>query len=161
MRNSVKFLVILLLFTSCSNKYLFYSLRMTHPVTNNTLYFENDTFAINFEIDKIGIHFSLLNKTYDGIKINWDEVSFSINGQAQRIVHKETGVYKIAKGTSTFDSTTNSIYYQFTKKNTSEVNRYEGEFKIQTQEGIVDLPLSDKIYINVLDSISNSDFCCK
>jgi hypothetical protein len=38
---------------------------------------------------------------------------------------------------------------------------YEGEFKIQTQEGIVDLPLSDKIYINVLDSISNSDFCCK
>jgi hypothetical protein len=73
----------------------------------------------------------------------------------------ETGVYKIAKGTSTFDSTTNSIYYQFTKKNTSEVNRYEGEFKIQTQEGIVDLPLSDKIYINVLDSISNSDFCCK
>lgn len=96
MRNSVKFLVILTLLTSCSNKYLFYSLRMTHPVTNNTLYFENDTFAINFEIDKIGIHFSLLNKTYDGIKINWDEVSFSINGQAQRIVHKETGVYKIS-----------------------------------------------------------------
>jgi len=55
-RNSIKFLVIVLLLTSCSSKYLFYSLRMTHPVINKSLHFENDTFAINFEIDKVGIH---------------------------------------------------------------------------------------------------------
>jgi hypothetical protein len=69
---------------------------MTYPVTNRSLLFENDTFSIQFEIDNLGVHFTLLNKMYDGIKVNWDEVSFSINGQAQRIVHKETGVYKIS-----------------------------------------------------------------
>jgi hypothetical protein len=73
----------------------------------------------------------------------------------------DTGVYKIAKSISTFDPTNNTIYYQFTKKNTSDVGRYEGEFKIQTQQGIVVLPIYDKIFINVLPSFSDSDFCCK
>jgi hypothetical protein len=73
----------------------------------------------------------------------------------------ETGVYKIAKSVAVHDPINNTIYYQFTKKNTSEVGRYEGEFKIQTQQGIVVLPIYDKIFINVLPSFSDSDFCCK
>jgi len=72
----------------------------------------------------------------------------------------ETGVYKIAKASATFSSDNNSIYYQFSKKNTGNVGRYEGEFKIETDQGIIDLPLKEKLFINVLDSFSNSDFCC-
>jgi hypothetical protein len=37
----------------------------------------------------------LLNKSNEGIKISWDEVSFSINGEAYRAVHKATGVMSI------------------------------------------------------------------
>lgn len=72
----------------------------------------------------------------------------------------ETGTYKIAKAVATYSSDDNSIYYQFSKKNTGNTGRYEGEFKIETSQGIIELPLKDKIYINVLDSFSDSDFCC-
>jgi hypothetical protein len=72
----------------------------------------------------------------------------------------DSGNYKIAKAVATYSSEDNSIYYQFSKKNTGNTGRYEGEFKIETSQGIIDLPLKDKIYINVLDSFSDSDFCC-
>jgi hypothetical protein len=72
----------------------------------------------------------------------------------------DTGVYKIAKGVSTYDSINNKIYYQFSKKNTSDVGRYEGEFKIENKQNIIESPLIEKIYINVLPSFSDSNFCC-
>lgn len=72
----------------------------------------------------------------------------------------ENGVYKIAKANAVFSSENNTIYYQFSKKNTGTPGRYEGEFKIETDQGIIDLPLRDKIFINVLESFSNTDFCC-
>jgi hypothetical protein len=73
----------------------------------------------------------------------------------------DTGAYKIAKSIATYDPINNKIYYQFTKKNTSEVGRYEGEFKIITNQGVIELPIYSKIFINVLPSFSDSDFCCK
>jgi hypothetical protein len=72
----------------------------------------------------------------------------------------DTGVYKIAKSVATYDSVNSKIYYQFTKKNTSDVGRYEGEFKIYNEQGLIDLPLYENIFINVLPSISDSRFCC-
>ena len=73
----------------------------------------------------------------------------------------DTGVYKIAKNIAAYDPINNKIYYQFTKKNTSEVGRYEGEFKIYNEQGLIELPIYDKIFINVLPSFNDSDFCCK
>jgi len=73
----------------------------------------------------------------------------------------DTDVYKIAKGSCVYSSENNSIYYQFTKKNTSTIGRFEGEFKISNNQGEMSLPLTDKIFINILPSISDSDFCCK
>ncbi len=72
----------------------------------------------------------------------------------------ETGFYKIAKGTCTYDNTENTIYYQFTKKNTSDIGRFEIELKISNDDGEVLLPLNEKIFVNILESFSNSDFCC-
>jgi hypothetical protein len=72
----------------------------------------------------------------------------------------DTDTYKIAKSIATYDSVNNKIYYQFTKKNTSDVGRYEGEFKVYNEQGLIELPLKEKIYINVLPSFSDSRFCC-
>jgi hypothetical protein len=46
------------------------------------------------------------------------------------------------------------------KKNTSKTSRYMAEFNITTDQGTITLPLRDKIYVTVLDSFVNSDFCC-
>lgn len=72
----------------------------------------------------------------------------------------ETGIYKIAKGTCVYSQKNDSIYYQFTKKNSSEVGRFEVEFKVTNEQGEITLPLTEKIFVNVLESFSNSDFCC-
>jgi hypothetical protein len=39
-------------------------------------------------------------------------------------------------------------------------SRYMAEFNITTDQGTITLPLRDKIYVTVLDSFVNSDFCC-
>ena len=72
----------------------------------------------------------------------------------------QTGFYRITNGLCTFDTETYSVYYQFTKKNTRSIGRFEGEFKITTSQGTVVLPLRDSLYVTILDSIVNSDFCC-
>jgi hypothetical protein len=69
-------------------------------------------------------------------------------------------IYKIAKGVCTYSIDNNSIYYQFTKKNTKHTGRYITEFDIYTTQGLIKLPLRDKLYVNILDSISDSSFCC-
>lgn len=68
---------------------------MSHPVQSRSLEYENDSFHISFDVQSKRIVFTVLNKLEDGIRINWDEVSFSLNGRAKRTVHKETGEYKI------------------------------------------------------------------
>ena len=72
----------------------------------------------------------------------------------------ETGFYKISNSIATFSTINNTIYYQFTKKNTNTVGRFEGGFKVYSDQGLIELPLRENIFINVLESISNVDFCC-
>ena len=72
----------------------------------------------------------------------------------------ETGTYKLAKGVCVYSQENNSIYYQFTKKNSSHIGRFEVEFRISNDQGEITLPLTEKIFVNVLESFSNSDFCC-
>jgi hypothetical protein len=76
------------------------------------------------------------------------------------MIDVDTGFYKISNGSASFSIQNYSVYYQFTKKNTNKVGRYEGGFKIYTDQGLIDLPIIDKIHINVLESISDTDFCC-
>jgi hypothetical protein len=72
----------------------------------------------------------------------------------------DTGFYKVAKGNVFYSTEINSLYFQFNKRNTSEIGRFEGEFKVTTDQGDVILPLREKIFINVLKSFSDPDFCC-
>lgn len=72
----------------------------------------------------------------------------------------ETGVYKIINGVCELNQETNSVYYQFTKKNTLRTGRYLCEFSFGTDQGIINLPLKDKLYVSVNESFSDSNFCC-
>lgn len=72
----------------------------------------------------------------------------------------ETDIYKIAGSNAIFDSENKKIYYQFSKKNTSSNGRYEVELKIDNSQGLQTIPLKEKLFVNVLDSISIPDLCC-
>ena len=89
--------IVTIILQSCASKYLLYDFKMTHPEQSKNLFHENDKFSISFEIGQKMIGINILNKLTDGIRINWDEVSFSINGQAERAVHKSTGIAKITE----------------------------------------------------------------
>ena len=72
----------------------------------------------------------------------------------------DTGQYKVLNGVCVLNQTTNSVHYQFTKKNTVKTGRFVCEFSFTTDQGTVILPLRDNLYVNVLESFSDSDFCC-
>ena len=95
-------------------------------------------------------------------RLDFNYIETNLSGSTVYFYMKdvETEVYKIAKGVCVYSTENNSIYYQFTKKNTNYVGRYEGTFKIINSQGEIELPLRETVFINVLDSISNVDFCC-
>lgn len=49
------------------------------------------------------------------------------------------------------------IYYQFSKNDTNKVGRYEGQFMLKTEDGVLILPLRETLYINVQDSFIADD----
>lgn len=94
-KQALSLAITIILLSSCASRYYIYDVSQTYPIQSKQLEYSNDTLFINFDLKPKFIEFNLLNRFNDGIKINWDEVSISINGKAKRIVHKETGVYKI------------------------------------------------------------------
>ncbi len=72
----------------------------------------------------------------------------------------DTGFYKVTNGTCFYSVENESVYYQFTQRNTSNIGRFEGEFNILTNQGNIILPLRDRLFINVIDSFVDPDFCC-
>lgn len=50
------------------------------------------------------------------------------------------------------------VYYQFTPFDTKKVGRYKGQFLFRNETGILILPLSEDVYINVTDSFIIDDF---
>ncbi len=102
-----------------------------------------------------------INLAKDG-KLDYNYIKTNLTGATITLSMKdaETGIYRITNGTCTYDSTNNTIKYQFTKKNTSQLGRYDVEFKISDEQGIVVLPLRDKLHVTILESFVESDFCC-
>lgn len=102
-----------------------------------------------------------INLDKDG-KLDYNYQKTSLTGASITISMKdvETGIYKITNGVCNYDSTNFTIKYQFTKRNTTYTGRYEVEFAVTNNQGTIVLPLRDKIFVTVLDSIVESDFCC-
>jgi hypothetical protein len=52
------------------------------------------------------------------------------------------------------------IYYKFSKRDTNEVGRYQGQFLIKSDEGDLILPIREDLFINVQESIVVKNECC-
>lgn len=52
------------------------------------------------------------------------------------------------------------LYYQFTKKDTNKVGRFEAQFVITSEDGKLIVPIREKLYINVFESYVSDDICC-
>lgn len=91
---------------------------------------------------------------------NYNKTSFTGVTITLSMRDVETGIYKITNGTCVYDSTNYTITYQFTKRNTSTLGRYEVEFKVTNSQGTIIVPLREKIFVTILDSFVESEFCC-
>lgn len=78
----------------------------------------------------------------------------------------ETGIPKITSRPGGFVEKTSMdpnaepeyyIYYQFTSKDTNRVGRYEGEFMLRNSDGVLILPIREKLNINVQESFIADD----
>jgi hypothetical protein len=77
------------------------------------------------------------------------------------MIEVETGVYKVVNGLASYSEITKSITYQLTKKNTNKVGRYEIEITINNGSENIKLPLPQKLFLNITNSFSDADQCCK
>ena len=82
------------------------------------------------------------------------------------MVDVETGIPKIVSRPAGFvnkvfiDPDMNPeyyVYYQFTGTDTRKVGRYEGQFLLRNSEGVLILPIREKLYINIQDSFIADD----
>jgi hypothetical protein len=62
-----------------------YDVRLERPTRSQNLSFENDTFSIAFTFGVDNISFQLYNKLDDAIRINWKDISASIDGDTKRV----------------------------------------------------------------------------
>ena len=49
------------------------------------------------------------------------------------------------------------IYYQFTNKDTNRVGRYEGQFMLRSDDGVLILPIRETLFINVQESFISDE----
>ena len=82
------------------------------------------------------------------------------------MVDIETGIPKISSRPAGFVEKTFTdpnaspeyyIYYQFTPKDTNKVGRYEGQFMLRNDDGVLILPIREKLYINIQESFIADD----
>ena len=53
------------------------------------------------------------------------------------------------------------VYYQLSSHETRDIGGYIGEFKVTNSQGEIILPRRKKLFINITDSFSRADLCCK
>ena len=82
------------------------------------------------------------------------------------MVDVETGIPKITSRPGGFVEKTSMdpnaepeyyIYYQFTSKDTNRVGSYEGQFMLRNDDGVLILPIREKLNINIQDSFIADD----
>jgi len=49
------------------------------------------------------------------------------------------------------------IYYQFQNRDTNKVGRYEGQFMLRNEDGVLILPIREKLFINIQESFIAND----
>src|SRR6056300_1062926 len=81
------------------------------------------------------------------------------------MIHVDSGVMKIANSPATVklldDGSGYVLSYQFTKKNTNRTGRYHGVFTIKNDNGTYEIPVTEKLFIEVSESFVDNDMCCR
>lgn len=95
-------------------------------------------------------------------RLDFNYINSNLNGSTIYFSMKDidTQVYRVLNGVCTLDISTNAVYYTFTKKNTVNTGRFICEFSFNNDQGIANLPINDNLYVTILDSFSDSKFCC-
>ncbi|MBI5554384.1 MAG: hypothetical protein HY920_00835 [Elusimicrobia bacterium] len=84
---SLAIIFYLILLTGCAPSVLTWGIKMQAPVPADTLTYSDEDIDLNFLVDDKSINFELKNKTLNGIKVNYDEISYiSPGGASLRIV---------------------------------------------------------------------------
>lgn len=80
------------------------------------------------------------------------------------MINTETQIPKISTKSATTVSEINNegnteyyAYYQFTKRDTNKEGRFSAEFMVINADGIIYLPINDKLYVNIIDSFAIDD----
>jgi hypothetical protein len=78
------------------------------------------------------------------------------------MVDTQTGIPKITSKTAGVMKKNGSddeyyVYYQFTPSETKNVGRYKGQFLFKNETGVMNLPISQSIYVNITDSFIIDD----
>jgi hypothetical protein len=82
------------------------------------------------------------------------------------MIDVETGVPKITSRPAGFVEKTNVdpnadpeyyLYYQFQNRDTNRIGRYEGQFMLRSSDGVLILPIREKLFINVQESFIADD----
>lgn len=84
------------------------------------------------------------------------------------MVDVETGIPKIASAPckivnlllSDGSPTEYYIYYQFSSRDTNTQGRYQGQFLIKNNEGVLILPIREDLFINIQESFISEQACC-
>jgi hypothetical protein len=80
-------IVSLALLTGCAVSVVDWGIKMQSPVPAETAAYSDEDIDINFLVDDKSINFDLKNKTQNGIKLNYDEISYiSPGGTSLRVV---------------------------------------------------------------------------
>ncbi len=75
------------LLTGCAVSVIDWGIKMQSPVPAETTAYSDEDIDINFVVDDKSINFDLKNKTQNGIKLNYDEMSYlSPGGASLRVV---------------------------------------------------------------------------
>lgn len=97
-------------------------------------------------------------------RVNFDEMTSLIENSVIYFSMKNTltGSYRILNSIGGFVEKTfvepNAkveyyIYYKFSQNDTSEAGIYEGEFMLRSDNGTLLLPIADKLFITINDSV--------
>lgn len=102
-----------------------------------------------------------INLLKDG-RLDYDYKNTNLTGATITLsmVDVDTGFYRLTNGTCYFSDVDKIITYQFTKKNTSKTGRYVCEISVTNEQGTIIFPLREKLFVTILDSFVDSDFCC-
>jgi len=89
--------------------------------------------------------------------LNESEVYFSMTDSETDIPKITSVLATVESGLTEDNQLEYYTYYQFKKNQTKKVGRFYGEFMVRNSDGVLFIPITEKIYINIIESFAIDD----